>query len=69
MSDNKFKILETDSKYSNSLYVPSLNIIIDMETGVNYIEIRSSDGINIIPRLNADGTLYVSKGETNDSTN
>ena len=43
--------------------------IVDGDTGVNYIVVapnysdtgRSYDGIAIIPRLNADGTLYVSK--------
>lgn len=43
--------------------------IVDEETGVNYIVVaanysesgRSYDGIAITLRLNADGTLYVSK--------
>lgn len=46
-----------------------ITILVDKETGVNYILAQYGDNINITPRLNLDGTLYVSKGELNDSTN
>ena len=40
--------------------------VVDTETGVNYIVVSGdlyshSRGIAITPRLNADGTLYISK--------
>ena len=34
---------------------------VDSETGVNYIIAKSSEGITITPRLNADGTIMVTK--------
>ena len=38
--------------------------VVDEETGVNYIVVskyRSESGTAITPRLNADGSLYISK--------
>ena len=34
---------------------------VDSETGVNYIIAKSNEGITITPRLNADGTIMVTK--------
>ena len=42
------------------------DILIDKETGVNYIAYYGYDTYAITPRLNADGTLYVSKTTTRE---
>ena len=39
------------------------DIIVDKETGVNYISYTNFDMYGLTPRLNTDGTLYVSKTE------
>lgn len=36
-------------------------LVIDEATGVNYVVMRFGESISITPRLNADGSLYVSK--------
>lgn len=42
-------------------------IVVDKETGVNYIVYNGGrSGIDIIPRLNADGTPYVSEVDGNE---
>ena len=38
-------------------------IVVDKETGVNYIFYITTDGGGMAPRYNADGTLYVSEVE------
>ena len=48
------KVDATGGLYTEHIYV-------DGATGVNYIEINSNSGVAITPRLNADGSLYVSK--------
>lgn len=45
----------------NNGYGPNALTVIDKETGVNYIVIGMGGNISITPRLNADGSLYVSK--------
>ena len=35
--------------------------IVDSKTGVNYIVVDNDKSIDICPRYNSDGTLYVSK--------
>lgn len=42
------------------------DIIVDRETGVNYISYTNYDMYGITPRLNADGTPYVSEVETKE---
>lgn len=34
---------------------------IDPETGVNYIWINTGNGVAMYPRLNSDGTIYISE--------
>lgn len=36
-------------------------VIVDSKTGVNYIVVDNDKSIDICPRYNSDGTLYVSK--------
>lgn len=45
--------------------ISDLMVYIDPKTGVNYIVISDYNchGICITPRLNADGTLYISNKE------
>ena len=38
-------------------------VIVDAETGVNYLFIRTGYGVGITPLYNADGTLIVTKTE------
>ena len=45
----------------NNGYGPNAFTVIDKETGVNYIMIGMGGNIAITPRLNVDGSLYVSK--------
>ena len=33
--------------------------ILDLDTGVNYVVVKTKDGIAICPRYDADGSLYV----------
>ena len=55
-SNNTFEI-----KYENSNADKTIYTTVDTETGVNYIIACSGKGISIIPRYNADGSLYVSE--------
>ena len=56
-SDNKnFEI-----KYENDRVSYHIYTTVDKETGVNYIIASHGDCISIIPRYNADGSLYISK--------
>ena len=41
--------------------IVKVRIFEDVETGVNYITINTNNGAGITPRLNADGTLYVTE--------
>ena len=43
---------------NNNGYYNTL-LVLDEETGVNYIVASCDKGISITPRLNADGSLYV----------
>lgn len=45
----------------NNGYGPNALTVIDKETGVNYIVIGMGGNLTMTPRLNADGSLYVSK--------
>ena len=45
----------------NNGYGPNALTVIDKETGVNYIVIGMGGNISVTPRLNPDGSLYVSK--------
>ena len=51
---------ETKTKYIQD-YNSEFEIYIDKETGINYIVYDGFYGGGIIPRLNADGTPYVSE--------
>lgn len=52
-----FEICESSNKHYHDVFT-----IVDNDTGVNYIAIASyHKAISITPRLNADGSLYVSK--------
>lgn len=33
--------------------------ILDLDTGVNYVAIKTTNGVAICPRYDADGSLYV----------
>lgn len=43
-----------------------IKIMVDKETGVNYILFRGNNRGGITPRLNADGTPYVSEVKGNE---
>lgn len=49
--------IRRDSTYNMLIYS---YIFEDSITGVNYIVVRTDDGISIIPRYNPDGTFYTS---------
>ena len=38
-----------------------VSIIVDQETGVNYVFYKSGYGGGLSPRYNADGTLYITE--------
>lgn len=38
-----------------------VSVIVDQETGVNYIFYKSGYGGGLSPRYNADGTLYITE--------
>ena len=56
---SKVKYIQDDNDY---------DILIDKETGVNYIAYYGYDTYGLTPRLNADGTLYVNKITTKEGT-
>ena len=49
------------TRVSHDLFLGNTYIVVDNETGVNYIVVGGSNGVSITPRFNADGTLYVSE--------
>ena len=51
---------ENKTKYIQD-YNSEFNVIIDKETGVNYIIFRSDSKAGMTVRLNKDGTPYVSE--------
>ena len=61
-SDVEYTEADTQTKYIQDEYdVDSYEILVDKETGVNYIVFFSLRKGGITPRLNADGTPYVSE--------
>lgn len=56
-NNNNFEIKYENDRIRNSIYTT-----VDKETGVNYIiATHGEGGIAIIPRYNADGSLYISE--------
>ena len=49
---------DTEIDSEGDFSVQSVQYVVDQETGVNYVYYSSHGGIT--PRLNADGSLYVS---------
>lgn len=58
-SDKRFKKVYSDS----SLFGAECSILVDTQTGVNYLSVHDSYGTGITPLLNADGTPVVTKTE------
>lgn len=59
--NNKNKVgFEIKTEVNNG-YSPNALTVIDRGTGVNYIVISMGGNLTMTPRLNADGSLYVSK--------
>ena len=46
-------------EYNN--YSKSITIWVDKDTGVNYLVYKGFECVDMLPRYNADGTLYVDK--------
>ena len=44
-------------------YVSVVSVIVDHETGVNYVFYKSGYGGGLSPRYNADGTLYITEAQ------
>ena len=42
--------------------VVTVRIFEDVETGINYFVVTTPNCVSVTPRLNADGTLYVTEG-------
>ena len=40
-----------------------VSVIVDQETGVNYVFYKSGYGGGLSPRYNADGTLYITEAQ------
>ena len=40
-----------------------VSVIVDKETGVNYVFYKSGYGGGLSPRYNADGTLYITEAQ------
>ena len=57
---------EADTKVNYIQYDLDYTIIVDEETGVNYIEYHAYNKGGITPRLNTDGTPYVSEVKGNE---
>ncbi|MET3617479.1 hypothetical protein ABID14_001110 [Peptoniphilus olsenii] len=54
----KYKRFIVANKYS--LGFENIKIIVDIETGVNYLEIYSSYGNSLTPLLNSEGSVVIS---------
>ena len=62
-TDTKTQDVFNVSEDVASDYIGTTRIFIDKETGVNYIYVCSGQGIQFVPRYNADGTIYTSDTE------
>ena len=50
-------------KYKESQFVSSIEIMVDRETGVNYLMITQGEGFSITPLLDANGQVVRDKPE------
>ena len=53
--DKQFKVLTAEN--ANGPFGFDVNILLDKETGVNYIVVQGANGISVTPRLDCDGSL------------
>ena len=51
-------------KYKESQFVSTIEIMVDRETGVNYLMITQGEGFSITPLLDANGQIVRDKPET-----
>lgn len=52
-----------NTKTQNIGFMDATCIVVDEETGVNYIFYKNGYGGGLAPRYNPDGTLYISEVE------
>lgn len=50
-------------KYKESQFVSTIEIMVDRETGVNYLMITQGEGFSITPLLDANGQIVRDKPE------
>ena len=50
-------------KYKESQFVSTIEIMVDRETGVNYLMINQGEGFSITPLLDANGQIVRDKPE------
>ena len=50
-------------KYKESQFVSTIEIVVDRETGVNYLMITQGEGFSITPLLDANGQVIRDKPE------
>ena len=50
-------------KYKESQFVSTIEIMVDRETGVNYLMITQGEGFSITPLLDANGQVVRDKPE------
>ena len=50
-------------KYKESQFVSTIEIVVDRETGVNYLMITQGEGFSITPLLDANGQIVRDKPE------
>ena len=50
-------------KYRESQFVSTIEIMVDRETGVNYLMITQGEGFSITPLLDANGQIVRDKPE------
>ena len=53
--EKRFQVLSAQDGFATSY-----RVIVDCQTGVNYLLIGSGNGAGVTPLLNADGTVVVS---------
>ncbi len=57
------KFTDILQKTDSGLFGPDSSLIVDRQTGVTYLIVRSTFGSGITPLLNADGKVVITKAE------
>ena len=52
-----------DVKYKESQFVSTIEIMVDRETGVNYLLVNQGNGVSMTPLLDANGQVVRDKPE------